>query len=330
MVPLPGVPVTPLPRGRCPGALRKRSRRLDLRVDARAASRAAPAAVRPFRPTLIYERYALFADAGRRVRGALGIPWVLEVDAPRSWEAALFEGLPVDAATVAAETALLRAADRVVVVSPALERWVLGRGVQPDRVRLVPNAADVSPAAPEGPYRLGYAGTFKRWHALPESVPALARLARRVGPLRLELYGDGPEHGALLDALRDAPVEVHAPGWVPPSALDVARSRWHAAWVPRPAAWPPDPVAARRLEPVFGEPCPGRWFDPLKGAEARAAGLPVWDGTDRDPARAPEGVGSWTSAAEAAVAGLQWKDPGPFAGSRIRSALVGAAGGARP
>ncbi|GEM_PF-1570228 len=327
--PLPDVSITPLRRGRCPGVLRRRSRLLDLRVDARAASRRAVRAVRRFGPSLVYERYALFADAGRRIRRDAGVPWVLEVNAPRAWEAALFEGLPVTRRMIEAETALLRAADRVVVVSAALEAWVRARGVAADRVALVPNGASASPAAPpRGPFRIGYAGTFKPWHRLPESVPALARLASERGPTVLELHGDGPDRARLIAALEGVSIRVEDRSWAAPDTLDAARTRWHVAWVPAPAAWPPDPDRARRLEDLLGEPCPARWFDPLKGAEARAAGLPVWTGGDAPPALDPRPVEGWTSTAAAAVGGLQWNDPRSLAGSRMWTALAGVAGGA--
>jgi glycosyltransferase involved in cell wall biosynthesis len=327
----PEIPVRVLSRGSFPGVLRRRFRNLDLRVDARAASRAAVIAAHAFRPTVLYERYALFADAGRRVRRARAVAWVLEVNAPRLWEAALFEGLEVDSSLAAAEASVLRSADRVVVVSAPLQRWVIARGVEPARVRLLPNGAPATLPRPDpdGPYRLGYAGTFKRWHRLPEGVPGLRRLAARVGPLALDLWGDGPERRALLEALagvEEVRVTVH--GWGTPEAIREALRSWHAAWVPAGGAWPPDPHRADRLADALGEPCPGRWFDPLKGAEARSAGVPLWDGGDRMPTKGPPAP-TWRSNAAAAVADLpQWDGWSPPGGSGSRTAPAGVDGGA--
>jgi glycosyltransferase involved in cell wall biosynthesis len=326
-VPVPAV--TRLPRGRLPGVLRRRSRPWEIKVDARAASKAAAVRARQWGPTLVYERYALFADAGRRIKRALNIPWVLEVNAPRTWEAALFEGLSVTGAMVDAETSVLRAADRVVVVSEALRRWVVSRGVPEERVLHIPNGSDVQPVviAP-GPMRLGYAGTFKRWHRLPESIPALLSLAARTGPLHLELHGDGPDRETLLDALRRTPIQVVAPGWSTPAELAAARRGWTAAWVPSPRSWPPHPALAQTLEATLGEPCPARWFDPLKGAEARAAGLPIWDGTEAAPALDRTAVLPWTSVAASAIGALQWTGSRALRGSTTTTARPRAAGGA--
>ena len=297
-----------LPRGRRPGVLRRRYPLFDRRTDARAASRVAG---RRIHADIVYERYTLFGDAGRRVKARRpGTAWILEVNAPRTWEAALFEGLPVGRSAVAEETRTLRAADRVVVVSEALRRWVEGRGVDPARIRTVANGAEPSgrplrPASDE--FRVGYAGTFKPWHGLLSSLDALARLAASVGPRRLvlELHGDGPERGPFLRGLEAFPaIRVDDRGWTDGPGLAEARSRWSAAWVPSPRTPDPGGLAAR-----FGEPVPASWFDPLKGAEARADGVAVWRGDDRPPDVGPKPP-DWASVVAAATADLpQWDEP---------------------
>ena len=336
----PSISVQHLPRGRLPGVLRKRSPRMDRQTDARAASRAAGDLVAAFRPNVVYERYALFADAGRRARKRLpGIAWVLEVNAPRSWESALFEGLPLGRREIEQESAVLRAADRVVVVSAALRDWVVSRGVRSDRVRVLANGAALpslarsSLRAGPGPFRLGYAGTFKPWHRMVESIPALRALTVSMSPrsVVLDLRGDGPTRGTLLEALAASQIpglSVEASGWTPPHVLSEARREWDAAWVPSGGPWPPPGAAA--ISDVFGEPCPGRWFDPLKGAEARAAALPIWSGEEGlGPQASTLGVASWAAVSAAAVSDLpQWKDRTPLGGSDPRTAPVGGPGGA--
>lgn len=277
-----GVTVEVAPRGRLPGTLR-RHRPWDEAVDARAMTRWALRRARAFQPDLLYERWSLFAAVGRKLAPRLGVPWVLEVNAPLAWEAAWFEGLEASPALLRREERCLRAADRVLVVSEELEAYVLRRGVDPSRVLLRPNGASEgergglrSPRAGSAGFTLGYAGTFKPWQGLVAALPALVQLRDQLAPrpLRLELWGDGPERRPFLAALDCGlqGVEVDWKGWGDPD-----RSGWDAAWVPL-AAWPPDSAG---LEEAFGEPPPGRYFSPLKEAEARAAGLPCWYGDGR-------------------------------------------------
>ncbi len=271
-----GVRLREARRGRLPGALRRR-RAWDEGIDARALARQARRWAAALQPDLVYERLALFASIGARLRRP-GCPWVLEVNAPVAWEAAWFEGLAPDPALLRWEERTLQAADGVVVVSEALADYVQRRGVSPDRIALHPNGVEErSPARPrptDTTFVLGYEGTFKPWQGLPASVPGLRSLAAEVAPrpLRVELWGDGPDRRALEAAAPD--LDLVFRGWGQPD-----RSTWHAAWSPR-AAWPPGPA--------FDEPPPDRYFSPLKEAEAAAAGLPVLrDGRLEPPASPP-------------------------------------------
>ena len=261
-----GVTLREARRGRLPGVLRRR-RAWDEAVDAAAMSRQARRWARRLRPDLVYERLALFASIGARLRRP-GCPWVLEVNAPVAWEAVWFEGMAPDPALLRWEERTLRSADRVVVVSEALAAYVRHRGVDPERIDLHPNGVRRLTAAPRldrasgAPFVLGYEGTFKPWQGLVEAVPELRELALRLAPrpLAVELWGDGPVRPALATAAAD--LDLRFAGWGAPD-----RSRWDAAWIPA-GPWPPP-------GPGFDEQPPDRYFCPLKAAEAAAAGLPV-------------------------------------------------------
>jgi hypothetical protein len=281
-VPAPeGLRIEEAPRGRLPGVLRKR-RAWDEAVDARAMERWVARECAGWRPDLIYERWSLFSALGRGLRRRVGAPWVLEVNAPLAWEACWFEGLEASPGLLRREEQTLRAADRVLVVSQPLKDYVLRRGVEEERVLLVPNGVSCAgPAlrgapAGEAPFILGYEGTFKPWQGMLGAVPQLVGLMRSVAPrrLQLDLWGDGPQREALRSLLgREVPELVTAwRGWGEPD-----RSTWDAAWVPL-ASWPP---SSTEIEEVFGEAPPERYFSPLKEAAARAWGLPVWYGDGR-------------------------------------------------
>src|SRR5207244_1240313 len=95
---------------------------------------------RRFEAEAIYERYSLFSDAGVEAAAALGIPHVLEVNAPLRKEAHRFRTLPHPVLAGEIERAVYRGTGRILAVSPALKSWLEAEGVEPDRVEIVPNA----------------------------------------------------------------------------------------------------------------------------------------------------------------------------------------------
>ena len=293
------VPALQAPSGRLPGFLRRRVD-WDHGVDGWAMGRWARAQGRRFRPQLIYERFSLFANPGLQVARELGVPYILELNAPLAWEGALYRGLPPSVALLDRESRALTAADWVRCVSPALVSYALRRGVAADRILLLPNGAEAAPSrgpdwvekrAVQSDYVLGYAGSFKAWQGLVEELPALCRLAAELAPRRLllDLWGVGPERENFLRCLARFPeLAVALHGWGSRAQLCQARQDWDAAWVPQ-ASWPPSRsslgLELAELERRFGEPAPEQYFSPLKEAEALMAGVPVWRGAGFAPER---------------------------------------------
>lgn len=235
------------------GPWRERGETWDARRLARAAE-----TLGPF--DLIWERHALFVDAGQRLADALGIPRVVELDAPLSRERATVRD---PARARALEARSLVAADRVVAVSTWLARWALDQGADPARVRHVPNGTDVRPAdRAVGRRRFGldgpvaaWVGSCKPWHGLSR-LPALAEA---LPDWTIAVAGDGPE-----------PVPAHprirALGRVTGEALD------HL-------------LAAADVGLGTGDPDRMPWVCPLKLLDYRAAGLPIATTASGDSAR---------------------------------------------
>jgi glycosyltransferase involved in cell wall biosynthesis len=327
-----------------PGILRRDHPAVALRADGNAAARAAVGHARRFRPTLVYERYALGSAAGASVRRALSVPWVLEVNASRAWEAAWADAVPASGALLRREIRTFAAADLLVAVSEPLADWIAAHGIPRERILVCPNGADgpaatapladdapgssgaaVPPAAervdPAGPFVLGYAGTWKPWQGTREAIPSLLALAAAVSPcpLRLDLWGDGPCRSEFLSALAVAAgprVQAVLRGWGSPADLAAARRAWDLAWVPR-GPWPPAAssagVPSADLARAFGEPPPPRFHSPLKEAEALAAGVPLWNGAGAPPL-------SWDRIAEQILSRIRTL-PAPSP-PRSRSALL--------
>jgi starch synthase len=220
---------------------------------------------------LVYERYALFSSASARVAAALGVPAVLEVNAPLIEEQRTHRVL-VDGDRALAETrAVFRSASVVACVSEPVSRWV--RSVEGGaRVVVAPNGVNtrrIAPATgddPGRPFTVGFVGTLKPWHGvhglLLASAAAAARsVAAGAPPWRLVIAGDGPEAPALRELARRlvAPsLVVEFTGAVSPTSVPAVLAGFDVASAPYPAAADDD-----------------QYFSPLKVFEYLAAGLPV-------------------------------------------------------
>src|SRR5262249_10614201 len=143
------------------------------------------------------------------------IPVVYEVRA--LWEdAAVDHGTTTEGslryrASRALETFALRSADHITTICEGLRAEIVGRGVAPARITVIPNAVDPSefpfgtPAdralrsqlGLEGKTVIGFAGSFYGYEGLDLLIEAAATLAPRHPDLRVLLIGGGPREEAL-------------------------------------------------------------------------------------------------------------------------------------
>ncbi|WP_181272697.1 glycosyltransferase family 4 protein [Brevibacterium oceani] len=242
---------------------------------------------------LVYERYSLFSTAGARISERLGVPLIMEVNAPLLDEQRTHRGL-VHAEHAARATAVSFAgADRIVCVSELVADWVRADYPGLDDVSVVPNGVNTDRITPRGgegclgdvilghgrlgdvilghgrlgdggpgalvpsgqrPVRIGFVGTLKPWHGTDRLITACAELT---GDFRLDIVGHGPEAEALEAQVRglDLTGRVHFHGALAPEAVPDALREFDIAVAPYPA----------------GE----NYFSPLKIYEYLAAGLPV-------------------------------------------------------
>ena len=167
--------------------------------------------VSTWKPDVVYERYALTAFAGAWLARDIGVPFVLEVNAPLASEEQGFRNLRLGALAYGIERMLLRRADRVIVVSRALHEWVVSHGVPAERVLVLPNAGVAGWSVSESDARavraregldddafvVGFCGSLKPWHGVTHLLEAAARAAETIHNLRVLIVGDGPERQAL-------------------------------------------------------------------------------------------------------------------------------------
>lgn len=190
-------------------ALRFTAERLWFRYFHRRARRL----LRELRPDAIYERYDRGGDVGVRLARELGLPLMLEMNQSLTFrEQWRNPHTPLYVRWARrAERAVCLAADRVAIVSPSLEPYLTSLGVPPEKVTLVPCAAEperyrgIGAAASRvratrglgnGPV-VGFVGSFRPWFDLELLLDAFARVRGAHPAARLLLVGDGEQRAAL-------------------------------------------------------------------------------------------------------------------------------------
>jgi glycosyltransferase involved in cell wall biosynthesis len=222
---------------------------------------------------LVYERSALFGTAGLAVARALGVPLILEVNAPLSEEQERHRELAYRKTASELEQTVARSADHVLAVSSLLGRRLVAAGVPAKRVTVLANAVDPERFEDTGvagdalrarlglanSLIVGFLGTLKPWHDVATVVRAVARL-RRNGTMapHLLVVGDGPEREALEELARSEGIGDAATfaGSVPHADVASYLGAFDVAVVPY-------------------ERIPSFYFSPLKLFEYLAAGRPV-------------------------------------------------------
>jgi len=233
----------------------------------------------------IYERYSLFGDAGVAAAHALGIPHVLEVNAPLREEARRFRTLPHPDLAAEIEQTVFRDTNRILAVSQALSRWLEREGVEPERIDVVPNAVLPSRFPPRRARRddrfvLGFCGSLKPWHGIEVLLEACAIAFSEEPTLCLEVVGNGPL-AHLLDSTALPPGSLRALGPLP-----------HAEAIGRLRTWDVGVAPYLPLEDFY--------FSPLKLVEYMAAGLcPVASDVGDVPALLADGRGIVVPAGDA-------------------------------
>lgn len=225
-----------------------------------------------WRPDLVYERYALFGSAGSTVAAESAIPHVLEVNAPLTDEHERHRDLGLPHTARALERAILRRADLVIAVSDPLRSWLVGEGVAPSAILVLPNGVDVDRFAPSPGTRaelratlgwpdafvVGFVGSLRPWHDVDGLLRAAAQLTLSGADVRVLVVGDGPGRAALGSTAE---------------ALGIGERVAFTGAVPH-------PDVARYLAAMDVAIAPytaheDLYFSPLKVFEYMASGLPV-------------------------------------------------------
>jgi glycosyltransferase involved in cell wall biosynthesis len=167
-------------------------------------------AAREFQPDVIYERYNLFLLAGLMLKRKLGLPLLLEVNAPLAQEREQHGGgLGLPRLARWAEAKVWRGADVVLPVTAVLANHVKAVGVPQERLHVIPNginedhfASAPSPADAKAKLGwpdalvLGFTGFVRDWHGMDLVIRWMAT-SDAPPEARLLLVGDGPARADL-------------------------------------------------------------------------------------------------------------------------------------
>jgi len=178
----------------------------------------AKAATRELKPDFIYERYSLWGISGLWLARELGIPLVLEVNAPLVYEQQRYRaGVTCLPLARWVERYIWRSADLVLAVSKSLRGQLQRSGVDAARIQVLPNAVnpEVFRTASDGSevrkrlnldghFTVGFVGTFRPWHGVELLLSAFEDLHRMDPLTHLLLVGDGPLRPGFEDQIRNA------------------------------------------------------------------------------------------------------------------------------
>ena len=160
--------------------------------------------IREYQPDGIYERYNLYLLAGVWVKKRFGLPLILEVNAPMAIERRQYGGLSWPRLADWAELYVWKNADVILPVTRVLADYMVSKGVDAHRIRVIPNAINedhyaVLPSCAQaksalgltGRVVVGFTGFVREWDRLDRIVKWIALRAADQN-VHLLVIGDGP------------------------------------------------------------------------------------------------------------------------------------------
>ncbi|MGH3388283.1 MAG: glycosyltransferase family 4 protein [Actinomadura sp.] len=218
----------------------------------------------------------LNAAVALELRGRYGLPVVYEVrgfleDSWLSRDPAHTPEHDFYRLTRALETRCMREADGIVTLGEAMRDEIAARGIDPEKITVVPNAVDdvfLEPLPDGAELRAslgiapdavvaGLTSSFYGYEGIDTLIDAAALLARQDTALTLLLVGDGPERANLERRATERGVHAIFTGRVPMSSIRQFHAVLDVFAVPR------------RADRVC------QLVTPLKPLEAMAGGIPV-------------------------------------------------------
>jgi len=187
------------------------------------------------RPAYLYERLCLGNYAGALLSQTLGIPYIVEYNGSEISMRRSFDGVGYDYEEeyLKAEAFAFKQATMISAVSSEVRNSLVARGVDPGKILVNPNGADLSAYAPAGAAEkasiradlgisseataIGFTGTFGGWHGVDVLADAMPLICARAPHAHFLLIGDGNYKHLIDQAVSEHGLEarVTAVGRVP-------------------------------------------------------------------------------------------------------------------
>jgi len=171
--------------------------------------RSLKAAFEIIKPAYIYERLCLGNYAGALLSQQLRIPYIVEYNGSEISMRRSFDGTGYvyEEEYLRAEMFAFRQATMISVVSQEVRGTLIARGVDPAKILMNPNGADLTAYAPaqaaeksriraevglpDAAPVIGFTGTFGGWHGVDVLAAAIPKICERLPDVRFLLIGDG-------------------------------------------------------------------------------------------------------------------------------------------
>lgn len=171
------------------------------------------------RPSYLYERLCLGNYAVAQLSRELKIPYIVEYNGSELSMKRTFDGQPFhyEEFFLKAEDVAFRQATLISVISEPVRDDLVRRGIDPGKILVNPNGADVDAYAPLGPEAkralraelgwtdehrvIGFTGTFGGWHGIDVLAAALPEVLNRLPEARFFLIGDGNYRHLIDEAI---------------------------------------------------------------------------------------------------------------------------------
>lgn len=170
------------------------------------------------RPVALYQRHGRYTIAGALLSQRLRIPLILEFNGSEVWVSKHWDPARFGSLLARCEEYALKAATHIMVVSDALSKDLVARGVDPARLHVNPNGVDPDHFFPDcggsavrarlgvpgGAILVGFVGSFSYWHGieiLKEAIPLVLQ-GEGAPDIRFLLIGDGPLHAEMRAGLK--------------------------------------------------------------------------------------------------------------------------------
>jgi glycosyltransferase involved in cell wall biosynthesis len=150
----------------------------------------------------------------------LGIPFLLQVEGSEVWVKKNWGKTYFTKALEWSEEIQFEQADAIIVVSSVLKSQLIGLGVPPEKITVVPNGVDAEKYSPdisgenirkkfglEEKFVIGYAGTFGYWHGITVLANSVKKIVGEIPNAHFLLIGDGVLRGEVEAILRRDSVE---------------------------------------------------------------------------------------------------------------------------